>query len=334
MDILILGGTAFLGRALVDVARARGHQVTLFNRGQTNPDLYPDVEKLRGDRRAGDLDSLKGGKWDAVIDTSGYEPGVVRASASALAKSVTHYTFISSISVFADFKTIGMDENAPLAKLPEGVDPDARFAMGTYGALKALCEQAAEEALPGRTLIIRPGLIVGPYDKTDRFTYWPVRIAQGGEVLVPARPEYPVQLIDVRDLAEWTLRMVTARQTGIYNATGPHQPLPIGSLFDSCQQVSGADSRLTWADEQFLLDQGVKPWIELPLWMPENDGEMAGMQRVSIRKALNAGLTFRPLADTVRDTLAWASTRPDDHKWSAGITREREAELLKLYAER
>jgi 2'-hydroxyisoflavone reductase len=336
MKLLILGGSLFLGRVLVESALQNGHEVTLFNRGQTQPELFPQVTKLRGDRRSGDLDALKvpaqrAATWDAVIDTSGYEPGVVRQSAELLANATGLYTFISSISVYAGLPVKGMDENAPLAQLPPGVDPDASVTGETYGAQKALCEQAAEAALPGRVLTIRPGLIVGPYDPSDRFTYWPWRVAQGGEVLAPGQPEYEVQFIDVRDLAEWTLRMVEAQHTGIFNATGPRSPLPMGSLLETCQQVSASDAHFTWVDEQFLLEHGAQPWMELPLWIPQSDAENAGMSAVSIQRALNAGLTFRPLADTVRATLAWAATRSPEHVWRAGLPREKESQLLAAY---
>lgn len=330
MDILILGGTMFLGRALVEAAQARGHRVTLFNRGRTNPELYPEVEKLHGDRKT-DLSLLSGRRWDAVIDTSGYQPGDVRASTGLLANAVEQYIFISSISVFADFREIGMDENAPLAQLPEGTDPDAPVTGETYGALKALCEQAAEESMPGRVLVIRPGLIVGPHDPTDRFTYWPCRVAQGGEVLAPDKPQLPTQFIDARDLAEWTVRMVENRQLGIYNATGPAAPLPMGDLLEACRQASSSDAHFTWVNEAFLLKNQVQPWSQLPLWLPESSPEYAGMQQVSIRKALAAGLTFRPLEDTIRDTLAWASNRPKDHTWRAGLSREQETALLQKF---
>ena len=232
MNLLILGGTIFLGRYLVEAALARGHQVTLFNRGQHNSELYPDVEKLRGDRDGG-LDVLRGRRWDAVVDTSGYVPRVVRASAELLADAVEHYTFISSISVYPHFRSVGLDESAPVGTLD---DPTVEEITGeSYGPLKALCEQAVEQALPGRTLVIRPGLIVGPHDYSDRFTYWVRRVAQGGELLAPAHPDWHTQIIDVRDLAEWTLRMVERRQTGVYNATGPEYDLTFGQLLETCR---------------------------------------------------------------------------------------------------
>ncbi len=325
MDLLIIGGTVFLGRSLVEAAQARGHTITLFNRGQHSPELFPDVEKLRGDRD-GDLSALHGRRWDAVIDTCGYVPRIVRASAEALADAVEHYTFVSSISVYASFGTIGIDEQEPVGTLAdttvEQIDGE------TYGPLKALCEQAAEQAMPGRVLTVRPGLIVGPHDPTDRFTYWPQRVAQGGAVLAPNRPEHGTQIIDVRDLAEWMIQMVEARHTGIYNATGPEYRLTMGQLLDTCRDVSGSDARVSWVSERFLLDAGVQPWSELPLWVPAEDPSNAGFDAIDCGKAIGAGLRFRPLADTIRDTLAWVSTRPADHVWRAGITREREAELL------
>jgi 2'-hydroxyisoflavone reductase len=325
MQLLILGGTVFLGRALVDAALARGHEVTLFNRGQHGPELYPQAERLRGDRDGG-LDALRGRRWDAAIDTSGYVPRVVRASADLLAEAVEHYTFISTISVYANFQRPGMDEQAAVGAL---ADPAVETVDGeTYGPLKALCEQAVEQALPGRALIIRPGLIVGPHDPSDRFTYWVKRVAEGGEVLAPVRPGWHTQLIDVRDLAEWTLALVKARQTGVYNATGPAEPLTFGDVLGTCQAASGSDARYTWVAEEFLAQREVGPWIELPLWVPESDPDMAGFAAVDCSKAIGAGLRFRELAATVRDTLAWAATRPADHQWRAGLARSREAELL------
>ena len=328
MRMVILGGTVFLGRHIVDAALAAGHSVTLFNRGQHNPDLFPHVEKLRGDRDGGlaALRALRGRTWDAVIDPSGYIPRLVRDSAALLADAVGHYTFISSISVYASVRQPAQDETAPLSVLD---DPTVEQVTGeTYGPLKALCEQAAEQAMPGRVLTLRPGLIVGPFDPTDRFTYWPWRVAQGGEVLAPSQPDYRVQIIDGRDLAEWTVRLVEQGVTGVFNATGPATRLTLGEVLDTSRQVSGSDATLTWVDEAFLLRQELQPWSELPLWVPEGDGEYAGLHQVNIDRALAHGLTFRPLADTVRDTLAWAATRPADTPWRAGLTRDREAQVL------
>ncbi|MFN8498231.1 MAG: epimerase [Anaerolineae bacterium] len=326
MRLLILGGTVFLGRALVDAARARGHAVTLFNRGQHNPELYPDVEKLRGDRD-GDLAALAGREWDAVIDTCGYVPRIVRASGEALADRVGRYVFISTISVYADFSGEGPREESPVGMLADETVEEVNGE--TYGPLKALCEAAVEAALPGRALIIRPGLIVGPYDVSDRFTYWPRRIAQGGETLAPAAPAMPVQIIDVRDLAEWTIRMVEEQRGGVYNATGPRDPLTFADVLDECRAVTGSDAHIVWVDEAFLLEQGVGPWIEMPLWIP--DGEMSALAKTDIRRALDAGLTFRPLTTTIQDTLVWDAARPPDIERRAGMARDRERALLEAW---
>ncbi len=331
MNLLILGGTVFLGRHLVEAALARGHVVTLFNRGQHNPDLFPEVERLRGDRD-GDLQALEGRRWDAVIDTCGYVPRVVRASAEMLAPNVDHYTFISSISVYADTSKPGIDEHAPVGTLE---DPATEEVTGeSYGPLKALCEQAAEAAMPDRVLNIRPGLIVGPHDPTDRFTYWVRRVAEGGEVLAPGNPHAPVQVIDARDLAEWTIRMIEQRQTGVFNATGPAERLRMADLLTTCKQVSGSDAAFVWLDDAFLLEAGAGPWIEVPLWIPATGGQSDGLLDVNFAKARAAGLTFRDIADTVRDTLAWDRTRPADTERRAGLAPERERALLQAWRER
>ncbi|HEU4322844.1 MAG TPA: SDR family oxidoreductase [Roseiflexaceae bacterium] len=330
MNLLILGGTVFLGRYLVESALARGHQVTLFNRGQHNPDLFPEVEKLRGDRDGG-LNALQGRRWDAVIDTCGYVPRIVRDSAELLAGAVEHYTFISSISVYARLDRLGMDEDSPLGTLED--ETVEQVTGETYGPLKVLCERAAERAMPGRALVIRPGLIVGPHDISDRFPYWPRRIARGGEVLAPGRPESLTQIIDVRDLADWTVAMVERRATGAYNATGPERPLTMGELLETCRAVVGDDARLTWVDEAFLLEQGVAPWSEVPLWVPESP-DTVGFSAVDCRRAIDAGLTFRPLEDIIQATLDWDRSRPADTKHRAGLAAEREAEVLAAWRAR
>ncbi len=327
MNLLILGGTVFVGRHLTQAALGRGHTVTHFNRGQHNPELFPDVEKLRGDRD-GDLSALEGRKWDAVIDTCGYVPRVVGASAQLLAEAVDHYTFISSVSVFASFEQPDQDESAPVGTMD---DPTVEEVTGeTYGPLKALCEQAAEAAMPGRVLTIRPGLIVGPDDPTDRFTYWPVRVSRGGQVLAPSSPDYETEIIDVRDLAEWTVRLVEDRVVGIFNATGPDSPLTLGDVLETSREVSASDAEFVWMSEQFLQKNEVQPWSHMPLWVGDG-AEYAGFARIDCRKAQAAGLTYRPLAETIRDTLAWAATRPADHAWRAGLTAEREAALLEKW---
>jgi 2'-hydroxyisoflavone reductase len=325
MKLLILGGTSFLGPHLVDTARIRGHQVTTFTRGQHESALPQEVEQLRGNRD-GELDALHGRMWDAVIDTSGYIPRVVRAAADLLAGAVGHYTFISTISVYQSLPQPGMDESTPVATL---ADPAVEAVTNeTYGPLKAQCEHVVAAAHPGRTLIVRPGLIVGPLDPTDRFTYWPHRIARGGEVLAPGKPEQPVQFIDARDLAAWVVVMTERQATGTYQATGPAESLEMGTLLNVCRQVSGSDAQITWVDEDFVLKAGITPWVEMPLWIPQSEPDAQGHNAVSIARALAAGLTFRPLAETVRDTLAWDATRPAKREWRAGLSAEREAEVL------
>ncbi len=324
MKLLILGGTVFVGRHLVEAALAHNHDVTLFNRGQHNAGLFPDMETLHGDRDGG-LDPLKGRRWDAVVDTCGYVPRVVRASADLLSGAVDHYTFISSISVYRDVSRPGVDESGAVGTLEDTTTEEVTG--DTYGPLKALCEQAVEEAMPGRTLVVRPGLIVGPHDPTDRFTYWPHRVARGGDVLAPGRPDQPVQFIDARDLAVWTLGMVEGHHMGTYNATGPGNSLPMGGLLDVCNRELGGTARFVWVDEPFLLREEVGPWIELPLWIPD-EMDMRGQSGIDCHKAIAAGLTLRPLDETVRDTLAWDATRPDDTARAAGLRPEREAELL------
>jgi nucleoside-diphosphate-sugar epimerase len=338
MKILIIGGTVFLGRHLVEAALARGHAVTLFNRGRRNQDLFPEVERIFGDRNR-DLAALAGRRWDAVIDTCGYLPGAVRASAKLLSRQVEHYTFISSVSVYEDRTRPGTNEDSPLCKLTdeqvrqaeaiELVDPITAVNYGEmYGGLKALCERAAEESMPDRALVVRPGLIVGPHDYSDRFTYWVARIARGGEVLAPGRPLRHVQLIDDRDLAEWIVRLVEGRMTGSYNAIGPDYPLTMQRILEECKAVCQSDATFTWVSEDFLVEQGARPWSELPLWIPNVD------DTVECAKALAAGLTFRPLAETIRDTLAWEQTRSPDVKRLAGIAPEKETGILQAWHER
>jgi 2'-hydroxyisoflavone reductase len=331
MRILILGGTGFTGPYQVRYALSRGHKVTTFNRGKTHPGELPgEVEQLIGDRN-GNLDALKARQWDAVIDNPTTLPAWVRDVAQILKGNVERYVFISTISVYGEPKT-GPDETAPTEKY-EGVDPyketlEAMKAGGykTYGPLKALSEREAEKWFPGKTLIIRPGLIVGPRDETDRFTYWPVRVDRGGEVLAPGSPDDPVQFIDARDLAEWTIRMVENRETGIYNATGPAKPLGVGGMLDGIKSALKSNARFTWVTEDFLTQQKVEAWSDMPVWT----GKESGVARTKIDRALSKGLTFRPLAETARDTLAWFKSLPQDRqsKMRAGLSPEREAEVL------
>lgn len=329
MKLLILGGTLFLGRHLTEAALERGHAVTLFNRGQHNADLFSDVEKLRGDRDS-DLIALEGGRWDAAIDVHGRVPRIVRASADVLAPNVGHYTFISTTSVYGDQSIPNMDEHAPLATI---ADPEIEDPTGpNYGPLKALSEQMVEAALPGRALIIRPGLIVGPHDPTNRFTYWPRRIARGGDLLAPDGPDHPARFIDARDLAAWTIRMIESGATGVYNARGPNATLTFGELLDTGTAITGSDAHFVWVDEQFLLDAGVRPYTEMPLWIP-NLPEHAGFYSINSGKAIAAGLTFRPVAATIRDTLAWDATQRSDTPRPCGLHPERERELLAAWAQ-
>ncbi len=317
--MLVLGGTVFLGRHIVEAALGRGHAVTIFNRGRHNPTLFPDVERLVGDRD-GDLSTLRGRSWDAVIDTCGFVPRIVRASADVLARAVGCYVFASSISVYADLTLPDLDEQAQVASLP---DPMCEAVTSEYyGPLKALCEQEVAAALPGRALVIRPGLIVGPYDPTDRFTYWPRRLALGGEVLAPGRPEARVQCIDVRDLASWTVRMVEENRTGTFNITGPKSELRMETLLAACQAAASNDAWFTWIPDPFLLAQGLAPWSEVPLWIPGQE------MTINCAKAWDAGLVVRPLDDTIRDTLAWDWTRPADAARGAGLSSERERAVL------
>jgi 2'-hydroxyisoflavone reductase len=331
MKILIIGGTRFLGRHLVDSALARGHEVTLFNRGKSNPDLFLNIETILGDREH-DLDKLAGREWDVVIDTSGYVPRIVRLSAQSLEESVKRYVFISSISVYANFSKIGIDENDPVGKIED--ESFEEITGESYGPLKALSEKAVQDVLgENRSLIIRPGLIVGPNDPTDRFTYWPVRVARGGDVLAPERPDVPVQIIDVRDLSEFIIKLIEENASGIYNATGPDHELTLGTILDASKQLTRSGAHFHWAPVEFLAENNVQPWSDMPVWVPDTQ-EDAGFSRVDISKAIHTGLTFRPLEETVRDTLEWAKTRPPDHEWRAGLTAEREAEVLAVLKEK
>ncbi|HKQ58725.1 MAG TPA: epimerase [Candidatus Eisenbacteria bacterium] len=337
MKLLILGGTLYLGRHTVEAARARGHAVTLFNRGRTNPGLFPDVECLRGDRDGG-LEPLAGRTWDAVIDPSGYVPRVVRASCALLRDATPHLTFISSISAYAERTRPGMVEEDALATLPEGAS-DEVVDGSTYGPLKALCEREVLAAFPGTSAIVRGGLMFGPHDTTERSQYWPLRVAEGGEVLAPGRPERPVQLVDTRDLARWLVHLAETRTSGVFNGTGPASPLPMGQLLETCRAVTGGEARFTWVDDAFLTAQEVGAYSEMPLWVPE---ENHAFETVSVARAVAAGLTYRPLADTLRDTLAWARTLPPGPRAPktlgvsipGGMGREREAELLRAWRER
>jgi 2'-hydroxyisoflavone reductase len=328
MRLLVLGGTKFLGRALVEAALARGHDVSIFTRGRTNPDLFPEVERLRGDRD-GDLRALEGGRWDAAVDTSGFVPRVVRASAELLRKAVGHYTFVSSGSVYADHSRRNVESSA----LAELEDPASEDVETDYGALKAACERIVAEVYGERALVVRAGLIVGPHDPTGRFTYWPVRVARGGDVLAPEPRDARVQLIDVRDLAEWIVRMAEAGRGGVYNAVGPEPRPTLEELLETCRAVANPSARFVWVGEAFLVERGVAEWMELPLWIAAP--EYGAFMDVDVSRAVAAGLTFRPLAETVRATLEWARTdERDGLREDAGLAPEREAELLEEWRAR
>jgi 2'-hydroxyisoflavone reductase len=307
--ILILGGTKFLGPAIVEAAIARGHTLTLFNRGKTAPQLFPDIEKLHGDRdpkKDPGLKALEGRQWDAVIDDCGYFPRMVGASAELVAPNVKQYVYISSISCYAKNDVEGADETAELAKLADPTVETMGDGFANYGGLKALCEQAAEKAMPGRVAVVRPGYIVGPNDPTYRFTYWPDRFSRGGDVIVPGEPSDPIQIIDARDLGEWVVKLVEDDTHGQFNACGPAQRMSWGEVVDACNAAGGKSAKLHWvkADELEKLGLG-----EFPIWSPYA-GDSKGFHTWSNARAVKAGLKFRPVKDTAKDTLAWFHALP------------------------
>jgi 2'-hydroxyisoflavone reductase len=337
LKILILGGTGFIGSFQVRYALSRGHEITLFNRGKSRQgSLPPEVEQLIGDRN-GQLDALMGRKWDVVIDNPTTLPVWVRDAAQILKGNVERYVFISTISVYLDKSRPGMDESGPLQKY-EGSREDAMSETpetllasngALYGPLKVVSEREVEKWFPGQTLIVRPGLIVGPGDETDRFTYWPMRVARSGEVLAPGEASDPVQFIDVRDLAEWTIRMVEQGGTGTFNATGPKEKFTIGEMLDRIRQVTRSDAEFTWVNAEFLAEQKVWAWSDMPVWMPAQRS-VAGFCQISIQKAVEKGLSFRTFADTTQATLEWIQEQPPERRANlkAGISAEREAEVL------
>jgi 2'-hydroxyisoflavone reductase len=335
MKLLILGGTQFVGRHMVERAIARGHEVTLFNRGNKNP--FPNLETILGDRdpQTGDgLSALEkavnaGRSWDAVIDVNGYVPRIVRATGELLKTAVKRYVFISSVSVYSNLSKPGADENATLIELEDQTTENLEGL--NYGGLKVLCERVIEKLFSSRSAIIRPGLVVGPHDHTDRFTYWPVRVAKGGEIIAPDVPETPVQFIDARDLADFTLYVSETNTSGIFHATGP--TMTMQTVLETCKTVTGANAKLNYIDANFLLEREVNPWMgpnSLPLWVG-NDPDEVGFLQINVNKAIKAGLKFRPLEETVHDTLEWAQSRGSDHEWKSGLTAERETELLALF---
>jgi 2'-hydroxyisoflavone reductase len=328
LRILILGGTGFIGPHQIRYAVARGHKVSMFNRGKTNPDLFPNVEHLEGDRN-GQLDALKGREWDAVIDNPATLPRWVRDTAQLLKEKAGQYVFISTLSVYRDNSNVGMDEDDPVIVLD---DPTVEQITGeTYGGLKALAEEEARKAFLGRATVVRPGLIVGPGDPTDRFTYWPARIARGGDVLAPGDPQNPVQYIDGRDLAEWTIRLVENKTFGTFNAIGPAGQHTFGEMLGGIRAVvpGSVPVNLVWVPADFLEAQKVAPWSDMPVWIPAVD-DYAGFGRRSNAKAIAAGLTFRPLADTAAATIEYHESRPAERKAKlrAGVAAEREREVI------
>lgn len=327
MKIILIGGTRFLGRHFVEHATNAGHQITLFHRGLSGCTDFPEVEHVHGDR-ANDLERLGDRTWDAVIDTSGYLPRVVRKSAQFFATRASHYTFVSSLSVYNSYSP-GMIEHDDVAKF-EGPEPDT-MTPETYGALKALCEKEVEAAFPDRAFHVRAGMIVGPMDYSDRFTYWVRRISMGGDIIVPEPRRRPMQLIHAGDLAGWMLRMAEQRGIGIYHATTPAVPWTFEDMLEACRDVSGSKPNWVWAPESFFLEQKVEFWQELPLCTPPPDD---AVMTVSVAKAVRDGLTWKPLLITTRETLAWDAMRPAGTQLKAGLAPEREVALLKTWRER
>lgn len=324
MKILILGGTGFLGPATVEAAQRRGHELTLFNRGKTRPGLFPNIEQLHGDRdplKGEGIKALEGRKWDAVIDNSGYYPRTVAASAKLLAPNVKQYIFISSISAYADNSIEGQDETAKLATT---ADPTVeKITEETFGPLKVLCEKAVQEALPGRSAVVRPGYIVGPDDPSGRFTYWPVRLDRGGEVLAPGARTDPVQIIDVRDLGAWLITAIENSSIGVFNTAGPIKKW--GDVLAACQKATPNKSSLTWVPGDWLDKQAKDAF---PIWAPFF-GQYKGFHTWKSDRAVKAGLKYRSYAETVADTLKWYKTQGEGGRTRlAGPSAEKEAELL------
>ncbi len=323
MKILVIGGSHFLGRHISEAVMAHGHQLTLFNRGKTCPFLFPAVEEIHGDRYQ-DLYLLSGKVWDVVIDTCGYHPAAVGRSAHYLNGAVERYIFISSISVYRDFSVPRLNEYSETRSWPEDGNPQDMSA-DTYGARKVLCELAVDEVFAGRSLHIRPGALAGPYESFGRVAYWLQRMARGGQVLAPGDPRQPLQLLDARDLASWIVRMAECKQTGIFNAVGPPKLLTFEEFLYTCQKVVKAGSAIKWVSEQRLLAEGVRPWTELPLWVPEF---LRGLQEVRAQKAFGQGLICRPLEMTLQDTWEWMQEATPVWPEQPWLTPEREAFLL------
>ena len=335
LRILILGGTGFTGPAQVQYALARGHKLTLFNRGRRPKEWPGEVEELTGDRNKGEVDVLKGREWDVCIDNPTTLPVWVRDVGQVLKGKVGQYVFISTLSVYASDAVADKDETDAVAQY-KGADPMKETIESLranieqlYGPLKALSEKEAEKWFPGITTVIRPTLIIGPGDDTDRFTYWPVRISRGGDVLAPGTGNDPIQYVDARDLAEWTIRMVESKTFGVFNAAGPEHGMTMEEMLLGVKACTTAGAKLHWVPTPFLQEQKVQPWVDMPVWVP-GEGDSAGFSRRSVKKAFAAGLTFRPLAQTTLETLAWFGSLPAERQATlrAGIKPEREKEVL------
>jgi 2'-hydroxyisoflavone reductase len=336
-SLLVLGGTRFLGPAIVDVALAEGYEVTLFNRGKSNPEAYPELEQLRGDRDTGELDALKGRKWDMVVDTSGYVPAHTRAAAEILRDSVEHYVFISTCSVYADGDEKNVTEEHPVGTMDAAASAEIKTirdvfrSMAAYGPLKAECEASIEEVMPGRVTSLRPGVIAGRDDPGDRYLYWAIRVEQGGEVLSPGNPNALIQFIDVKDLGRMSVEFGAARKAGLYNSIGFAGPVTFQEWLHGLKIVLGADASFTWASDEFLLEHEVRPFQELPMWLPPD------AQRTFVNtKGIAAGMTFRPLGKTTEDMVAWHhEVRDDTYQWGVyGMKPARERELLAEWKKR
>ncbi len=330
MKILILGGTQFVGLHLTQAALDAGHEVTLFNRGRTNVDMFPGVEKLVGDRNEpGGYEALKDRTWDAAVDVTSYFPRQVSETLEALSSSIEHLTYISTISVYAEMGQ-PINEESPLAQLD---DPTTEEVTGdSYGGLKVLCEQEAEKGMPGRTLIIRPTYVIGPHDHTDRFTYWLTRTAKGGEMIAPGSPDENLRVIDGRDLAEWTIRLVEARQTGVYNGVGPDYDLTFGEVLETAKKLSGSDAEFVWVSQEFA-EENELLGNTMPLWNPGPD--YAGMRKSSNEKSVTAGLTYRSMEEVIKETLEWRAAASEDAiTYQVGIDPEKEAELIEKWKAR
>ena len=327
IEILVLGGTGFIGPFQVRYALERGHNVTLFNRG-SGREMFPELETLIGDRND-DLESLRGRRWDLVIDNSTSRPDWVETAAEFLKNSTDHFMYVSSRSAYSDVSLVPMSADAPTWTYESaGLTPGDDL---PYGLAKAESERNAQRIMPGRTTIVRPGLIIGPGDQTDRFTYWPVRIDRGGEVLAPGDPSDPIQIIDVRDFTEWMIRLGEAGTMGEFNVVGPRTPRPIAELLYGIRAVTNAETSFTWVNEDFLREIGIRAYSHMPVWRPPSMG--AGFARFDLTAEVEAGLTFRPLGVTAADTLDYHFSRPAERqaRLRSGITAEREAEVLSAW---